>query len=215
VAIGLDGDRGYWVKPVGGTDPVLGDKLSFDASLGFSRFVAAGDHDVRVAASDAAGNFGAPSTLRYTFVDLNALPDADLRISLSWDVDADLDLHVVEPDGKEIWARKISTYEPPVVGPIDQAEANAAGRLDFDSNGNCALDGRRLENVSFGAAPKGHYLVRIDTFSLCGQAEAHWKLAVTRQGEAVTTTTGVSLPSATRFPHERGGGALAAEFDVP
>jgi uncharacterized protein YfaP (DUF2135 family) len=131
-------------------------------------------------------------------------------------VDADLDLHVVEPGGVEIWSRKSSTYEPPVVGPVDQDAANAAGKLDLDSNAMCHLDGRNLENVLYGAAPPaGDYLVRVDTFSLCGQAAARWKLEVWVDGALLSTTSGESLPSATRFPHERGAGVLAAQFTVP
>jgi hypothetical protein len=216
VAIGLDGDEGYWVKPVGGADGVLTDQLSFDANLAFSRFVTAGMHDVKVAASGAGGDVGQPAVQTFHFVDLNAPGDDDLRVSLSWDVDADLDLHVIEPDGIEIWSRKISTYEPPVVGPINQAAADAAGQLDFDSNSSCAIDGRRLENVRYRAnAPKGDYTVRVDTFSLCGQAEAHWKVQAIYQGQLKATVTGVSLPSDTRFPHERGAGALALQLTIP
>jgi hypothetical protein len=204
------------VKPVGGSDPILADQLAFDALLSFSRFITAGDHDVSVAASDAQGRFGPPSPLRFTFVDLNALPQADLVLSLAWDVDADLDLHVVQPDGTEIWSRKITAYEPPVVGPIDQQAADAAGRLDFDSNSQCNIDGRRLENVLFQSnPPSGHYIARVDTFSMCGQSAARWTLTVTLHGAVVATNSGISLPADTRFPHERGAGVLAAEVDVP
>lgn len=216
VALKLDGDEGYWVKPSGPSDAVLPDALSFEANLAFSRFITAGEHDLKVIASNAAGTWGQPSPIRFTFVDLNAAPAAALRIALSWDVDADLDLHVIDPTGVEIWSRKSSTYEPPVVGPIDQAAADASGRLDFDSNSQCVIDGRRLENVLYGKAPpSGHYTVRVDTFSLCNQAAARWKLEVFSNGELLTSSTGESLPSATRFPHERGAGLLAAEFTLP
>ncbi len=216
VAIGLRDDVGYWVKPVGGADPILSDQLSFDANLAFSRFIGAGNHDVLIAASNAKGRFGAPGEQTFTFLDPNAPPDAELYVALSWDLDADLDLHVVEPDGKEIWSRKISTYEPPVVGPVDQAAAEAAGRLDFDSNSMCNLDGRRLENVIFEKdPPQGDYRVRVDAFSLCGQPTAHWKVQVVHQGQTIAEASGTALPSDTRFPHERGAGALAVQFSLP
>ena len=216
VALGLEGDVGYWLLPAGGSDPILPSALSFESSVGFSRFITAGHHVVQVAASDSQGRFGAIFPVGFDFVDLNAPVQADLRVSLSWDVDADLDLHVVEPDGKEIWARKSSTYEPPVVGPIDQAAANAAGKLDFDSNSMCAIDGRRLENVLFVTnPPHGEYTVRVDTFSLCGQVAARWKVEVVSLGTTIATVTGTALPASTRFPHERGAGALAATFTLP
>jgi uncharacterized protein YfaP (DUF2135 family) len=215
LAFSLDGDPGYWVRPAGGADPILADSLSFDANLAFSRFVTEGVHDLHVAASNAQGQWGATEPLQLTFVDVNAVAPADLQVRLSWDVDADLDLHVIEPDGVEIWSRKITAYEPPVVGPVDQAAADAAGRLDFDSNGSCRIDGRRVENVLYGAAPKGAYTVRVDTFSLCGQAAARWRVEVLRAGQVIATQTGIALPTDTRFPHERGAGALAVQFTLP
>jgi hypothetical protein len=216
VALQLDGDPGYWVRPVGGADPVLADSLAFDANLGFSRFITAGPHDLVVAASTASGTWGEAARLRFTFVDLNAPSTPQLQVRLRWDVDADLDLHVVQPDGFEIWSRKISTYEPPVVGIIDQNAANAAGHLDFDSNAACHLDGRREENVLYGSPPPpGGYTVRVDTFSMCGQSAAHWTLDVLSQGQLLTSVSGTSLPSATRFPHELGAGVLATTFTLP
>lgn len=216
VALGLAGDSGWWLVPAGGADPILADQLSFDVTLGFSRFITAGSHDVLVAAANAAGHFGPARAINFNFLDLDAPPDAELRVALTWDVDADLDLHVVEPDGKEVWARKISTYEPPVVGPVDQQAAEAAGHLDFDSNAMCHLDGRRAENVLYGhGAPSGRYLVRVDTFSLCGEAAARWRVEVTYRGAVLATQTGTSLPESTRFPHERGAGVLAVDFTVP
>ncbi len=216
VALWLEGDVGYWLLPAGGSDPILPSALSFEASLGFSSFITAGQHVVRVAASDSSGRFGASFPVTFDFVDLNAPREAKLRVALSWDVDADLDLHVVQPDGKEIWARKITTYQPPVVGPIDQAAADAAGKLDFDSNSMCNIDGRRRENVLFlDTPPSGQYTVRVDTFSLCGQVAARWTVDVVSAGATIATATGTALPASTRFPHERGAGALAATFTLP
>jgi hypothetical protein len=76
-----------------------------------------------------------------------------LVISLDWDTEADLDLHVQLPsDGdagvNEIWSRKPSGL------PFGSAGASVdsgmqAGYLDFDSNSMCVIDGRREENVIF------------------------------------------------------------------
>jgi hypothetical protein len=216
VAVGLEGDVGFWLLPAGGADSVLPSALAFEASLGFSRFIPAGQHVVQVAASDARGHFGATFPVTFDFVDLDAPPAADLRVTLSWDVNADLDLHVVQPDGAEIWSRKSTTYTPPVVGPVDSVAAAAAGKLDFDSNSMCVIDGRRVENVLFlHDPPTGAYTVRVDTFSLCGQAAARWKVEVVSLGTTQVTVTGTALPASTRFPHERGAGALATTFTLP
>jgi hypothetical protein len=216
VAFTLDGDPGYWVRPMGGTDPVLTDSLAFEANLGFSRFITSGDHNLLVAASNTKGEWGAAQPLTFTFVDPAAAAPAALQVRLRWDVDADLDLHVVQPDGFELWARKITAYEAPVIGPPDQDAANAAGHLDFDSNGGCRLDGLRVENVLYGKLPAaGTYTVRVDAPSLCGQAAARWTVEVLKDNTLISTVSGIALPSATRFPHERGAGVLATQFTLP
>ena len=77
----------------------------------------------------------------------------------TWDTEADLDLHVVMPNVDRSRPRPSrsgpstrSGSPPAVLGgpPIypDQI-ANAAAILDFDSNGNCAIDGRRQENIIY------------------------------------------------------------------
>jgi len=62
--------------------------------------------------------------------------------------------------------------------------------------------------------PKGHYIVRVDTFSLCGVASAPWKLTATLDGVLVGAAQGEGPPriSASRTARER---RLALELDVP
>jgi hypothetical protein len=200
-------DVGYWLVPAGAADPFVPGALAFEASLGFSGLIPAGTHLLKLAASDASGHFGPTFTVAFDFIDLNAPQPAALRISLSWDVDADLDLHVVQPDGTEIWSRKITSYTPPFLGTPDPVAEAAAGKLDFDSNASCLLDGRRLESVYFlQNPPPGDYIVRVDTFSLCGQAAARWRVEAVLDGGTLLSASGTALPSSTRFPHERGAG---------
>jgi hypothetical protein len=87
--------------------------------------------------------------------------------------------------------------------------------LDLDSNGGCVPDGRRAENVIWREPPPpGHYIVRVDTFSLCGQPSAFWRLAVYRRGTRIATASGTSTEGDERFTHDRGDGLLALELDV-
>jgi hypothetical protein len=100
----------------------------------------------------------------------------DVQVTLEWASDADLDLHVIEPDGTEIW------YEEP--GP-----SSTGGALDVDSNVECVNDGG-VENVYWPAsgAPSGTYTVRVEGFRLslddgtpCGGGE--FSLTITIGGE--------------------------------
>jgi hypothetical protein len=147
-----------------------------------------------------------------------------LVISLSWDTEADLDLHVLTPSptagGKpvELWSRNRTTLLPrsPLDGgPYTDEELATAGILDFDSNSQCAIDGLRVETASWQVPPPpGHYVVRVDTFSMCGQAAARWTMTVTLDGAPIGIYAGVSTDSDTRYPHMAGAGLDVLEFDL-
>ena len=88
--------------------------------------------------------------------------------------------------------------------------------MDFDSNASCVIDGRRQENVVWKVPPpSGHYVARVDAFSMCSELAAHWSVDVRLGGAIVAHAQGSSFDSDTRFGHDRGAGVLAVEFDVP
>jgi hypothetical protein len=167
-------------------------------------------------AIDDQGHFGPPHMLMLAVKD--AQPQGLLVVSLSWDTEADLDLHVVQPDGIEIWAKNINAFVPPgpMDPPADPDTISAGGILDFDSNSSCQIDGRRLENVVWKkTVPSGHYLVRVDTYSLCAAPYAHWGVKAVA-GEAVLGQShGESVDTDTRDAGQMGAGVLALEFDIP
>jgi len=79
--------------------------------------------------------------------------EGELRISLSWEVISDFDLHVLTPLGSHIF--------------FDHMKADH-GELDVDDcvHGMCRDNyGTHVENVFFdGAAPRGEYLVWVKNF---------------------------------------------------
>ena len=86
-----------------------------------------------------------------------------------------------------------------------------------DFNGNCVIDGRRQENVYWTATPpSGHYIARVDTYSMCGTALATWHVAATLSGQSLGLGTGFSHDTdAAYFAHGAGAGLTALEFDIP
>jgi hypothetical protein len=94
-----------------------------------------------------------------------------------------------------------------------------AGHLDFDSNANCLIDGRRQENIIFGnPPPDGEYIVRVDAFSMCGQTSAQWKVSVSGSDDALVLpnpATWQATDSDTRNAHGLGAGRLALDFHLP
>jgi hypothetical protein len=176
-----------------------------------------------VAGVDAAGNIGSPSTLPLT-VSAPAVT-GDLVFTLTWDTQADLDLHVVVPNPAdptkpiEIWSRAPVGLTPPGPAdpPPDQATIDAAPHLDFDSNAACVIDGRRQENVIItGTPPAGEYIVRVDAFSMCGQAAAQWRLEVNSSDypNVVNPATWQATDADARGAHGVGAGRLAVKFSL-
>ena len=220
VLIGMVGDSGHWVVPVQVPDTQTLGNYTFACSVSFSSRTPTGDGGelmIAVRATDKNGNLG-PAKLQPTYLD-QTRPEGALVISLDWDTEADLDLHVVLPtDGdagiNEIWSRKTSGLATGTTGATVD-DGKAAGSLDFDSNSQCVIDGRRVENVIFPAlAPAGHYIVRVDTFSLCSEATARWRLQVFSPSitDAIVRY-GQSTEFDSRFAHGQGAGVTALEFD--
>ncbi|HEX9102723.1 MAG TPA: hypothetical protein VF997_10990, partial [Polyangia bacterium] len=111
VLLALDGDRGYWIVGAGVPSTDAPTLPTFDVRLGFSRLIAAGARTLVAEAVDGAGRVGAPSTFALD-VGAASLPAGPMVIHLVWNDDADLDLHVVDPDGAEIWSRHPTGYQP-------------------------------------------------------------------------------------------------------
>ena len=213
-ALALSGDAGYWLIPAGIPDVAAPSLPTFRCSAAFSRTLPEPAYTLEVRAVDEQGQFG-PRERRT----LTVLPNAPSRtgagqlwISLSWDNEADLDLHVLDPLGHEIYHGAPSSVDAFAPGASDQS----AGILEFDSNADCASDQLRQEDVVWQQSPpSGRYAVRVDSASLCGNAIAHWSVNVTLLGVPLAAAAGVSLDSDTWGPHDRGAGLLALGFDVP
>ena len=101
----------------------------------------------------------------------------DVRITLSWDGDSDLDLEVVNPDGVAVRRGEVHGEQGPVA----------------DSNQGCDLvgvapDGIRNEHVAWtaGSVTPGVYSVRLNYKASCGVAATNYVLRVIREGETST-----------------------------
>jgi hypothetical protein len=232
VLINWQGDRGFWIVPAGVTDPLEPTLRVYSASLSFSHDVPAGRHAIELRSVDEAGRAGPVSLFNYVVAD-NA-PAGSLVVSLTWDNDSDLDVHLVMPNPDpaagamtptvEVWAKHPASLRAGAPPELVKRSAN----LDFDSNGQCNIDGRRQEDIVIAEAPAaGHYTVRVDAFSLCGVSSSRWKVTIYRDGMARAEATGVATPfdgypaqgSGLKFgrdlrPGTEGAGQTAVEFDL-
>jgi hypothetical protein len=184
VAVGVafaDMGTGYWVVPVGATDPMYPRQIGFGMRANFNADDPPGRHTLVFAAIDGNGRSGPQLTASVCLS--SPIPDNGHAcnpakappaavISLEWDTNFDIDLHVQGPDGSE-WSPKTPT------GVVPDGGATAAGvpTIDRDSLGGCIPDGMRQEDLIFpNAPPPGFYRVYVDPFAPCGQASVRFNV---------------------------------------
>ena len=99
-----------------------------------------------------------PIELSPTF-QTEALGSGDVRVTLRWYSKDDLDLHVIDPDGNEIYY-------------LNDRVSNG-GELDVDSNPACEnMTFTPVENIFWptGESPSGSYSVRVVYYKSCVSA---------------------------------------------
>ncbi|HEX3596386.1 MAG TPA: hypothetical protein VHU80_14855 [Polyangiaceae bacterium] len=186
VAVGLAMDgvgTGYWVLPVNGPDPATG-RLGWAATIDFGRNLPIGRRNLRVVAIDKRGRGGEQAVVSLCIKGL--VPDnlqscspkrvpPEAVISLSWDVNADLDLQVIGPDGR-LLEPKHSTTQKLMDGG---APVMAPASFDHDSNANCAGDAFRMENLVWQTErPVGRYRIYANLFDACKQPAVNFDVSV-------------------------------------
>ena len=150
---------------------------------------------------DAAGNVSAPATVTTTIVKVKT---GDVQVSISWDVDNDVDLHVVDPNGFEI-------YYGDEVSP-------EGGELDLDSNAGCdPIDGVNNENIVWpiGKALAGMYTVRVDNYDNCTSMAANYVVTVQKKGQTPQTFMGSFAATDLGDGGGAGDGVLITTFTYP
>ena len=129
---------------------------------------------------------GAIGTYDEAPIEVVQVGTGEVQVSISWDSPTDVDLHVVDPDGDEIYYGSRTTDE--------------GGELDLDSNAGCSMDEKRNENITWpeGSAKHGTYIVRVDYWSACSfTGTTNYVVTVRREGHAPQTYTGTLTGSGT------------------
>ena len=111
------------------------------------------------------------------------LGTGDVQITLRWHNTADLDLHVTDPSGEEIY--------------FDEPSAASGGQLDHDANYPCEEGSASpVENVYWpsGGAPLGQYTVQVHYFDQCaGEGTTDYSVTVLVDGSSETHQGSVTL----------------------
>ncbi|MCY4483317.1 MAG: putative Ig domain-containing protein [Spirochaetaceae bacterium] len=126
---------------------------------------------VAIAAVGAGGAVG-PAAECHTVVQ-GPVEFGDVQITVSWDSVADLDLHVVDATGEEIYyGRRV---------------ARSGGVLDFQSHCDPPRPfGNEHVAWSQGTPPRGGYVVRVNHWENCGAAQTNYVVNVYNYGRVST-----------------------------
>ncbi len=186
--VSVAGDSGY--HTVRGAD--LDGDGSYELELELRAAVQTDSLVIAVAPTDGQGNVGAYRELTLQVVSSGV---GDVKITLTFPPDHDLDLHVFEPSGFELsW---------------QQPSSPSGGRLDLDSGSNCIPRVASAENIFWppGAAPLGDYRVVVHAFEQCAAGDIEFTVRLENNGLVQTFhnrfadgSQGTSL-EVTRFTH--------------
>jgi hypothetical protein len=102
----------------------------------------------------------------------------DVQASVAWTGRSDVDLHVFDPSGEEVFHANRA--------------AASGGTLDIDSNAACVIDDTNVENIFWplNGAPAGQYRVELHYFDDCDVPRSDWVVTVLLKGQAPVITTG-------------------------
>ncbi|HKV08389.1 MAG TPA: hypothetical protein VJ725_09640 [Thermoanaerobaculia bacterium] len=179
---GVTGFQGYFEAPVRREGNVLIAEIRLDPDFPastldrqnrrFAALKATGPIDIVVQLIDFLGRVGRAVLRPF---EVQPVGSGDVQVSLSWDTQTDVDLHVVEPPGGEeiYWSNRSSV---------------TGGTLDLDSNAACSIDGVNNENITWttGSPIVGEHIVRVDFWSDCGGSPANYVVTTKVCGEVKT-----------------------------
>ncbi|MBW7933863.1 MAG: hypothetical protein H3C62_09685 [Gemmatimonadaceae bacterium] len=116
---------------------------------------------------------GATNIGQYQTADLGVIfvGTGEIQTNVTWDTKADVDLHLIDPSGKEIY--------------YASRNSPTGGQLDLDSNAGCGTDGPRAENIFWGdgiIVPHGEYILRVDYWSSCGAPATNYTVTINLRG---------------------------------
>jgi hypothetical protein len=113
----------------------------------------------------------------------------DVQVSVAWTGASDVDLHVFDPSGDEVY--------------FGRPEVPSGGTLDLDSNPACNIDNKNNENIVWplNGAPAGEYRVIVVYYDDCGVERSDWVVTVQVKGRQPTTHTGSFVGDAAANPY--------------
>jgi hypothetical protein len=191
----ISGVPGYFVaKPT-----IEGNRLRFDVQVG-QQFLqgSTGAGSTAQLSARLVDQLGGVSAALTAALNVQRVGSGPLQVSLSFDNAVDVDLHVVTPNGSEIYYSNKSA---------------GGGSLDLDSNAGCNIDRINNENIVWpdtSLPSVGTYKVLVDYYQACNASPVAYTVRVTNCG-VVSTYTGSFVQSQQDFG-AAGSGRLVASI---
>ena len=165
--------------------------------LPFDLDPAVGPFCLQVTAVDGAGAAGQPACQKLHIAPVGG---GEVQITVSWDTDADLDLHVLDPNGDEVY--------------FGQEKVDSGGVLDLDSFcGPQAFIRNEHVGWSQASAPPGRYEVRVNHWESCEAVRTNYIVNIYNHGR--TTSFSGTFTGRGTEDGGRGSGRLITVFEVP
>ncbi|MBB1139903.1 hypothetical protein [Myroides sp. WP-1] len=122
---------------------------------------------------------GTRTVIYYREFQLIPAGTGELQISLSWDKEDDVDLHLVKQDQGRIYYGSKTLFAE---------NSTLIAELDIDSNPGCSIDGIKNENIYFNHLADGVYAIYVDLYSKCeasGSTGSKYIVNVTYGGTSI------------------------------
>lgn len=156
VLIGLKGHEGYYDVATANEIQTRSGEFTYEIIIDFSQVLDLTDFELKFVGIITDGK---RTEVYYKAFQLVEAGIGELQVSLSWDKEDDVDLHLYDADNNHIY------YSNKVVKNVETGET--VGELDIDSNPNCNIDGVKNENIYYKNLQDGTYRIYVDLYRKC------------------------------------------------
>ncbi|MGG5577991.1 hypothetical protein ACPDHL_11715 [Myroides sp. C15-4] len=155
IQIGLKGHEGYYSVKTSNENLARTGLYHYEVILDFSQ-----DLILDIVGLELVGYItdGKRTVVYYREFQVIPAGTGALQISLSWDREDDVDLHLVKRNSDRIYYGSRKLYN---------SEGEKIAELDIDSNAGCSIDGIKNENIYFDRLEDGVYSIYVDLYSKC------------------------------------------------
>ncbi len=181
ILVGVEGEFGYYKLPAS-----YARNVNYEFYLMLSQDLNDKDFVILVAVEDADGLISDTKTINVTYVEAGT---GVLQVNCSWDQPNDVDLHLIEPNGEEIY--------------YGNSTSQNGGELDVDSNAGCNIDNINNENITYDSddvLEAGEYIVKVYLYSNCSvSGDTHYVVTAYHNGHILTPDNNTPNPYSGSF----------------